>query len=134
MIGGQRALIFIEINLPFGGAAMVAVFFFFKNPDRDFTHISFRQKAREMDPEGASLLICAVVCLLLALQWGGIEKEWRDSTVWGCLLGFVLIISLFIFLELRKGVHATIPTHILKQRSITAAALTLCFMSMGLFT
>jgi hypothetical protein len=87
-----------------------------------------------MDLVGAGFLITAIVCLLLALQWGGLQYPWSDSKVWGCFLGFVLLISVFIVIQLRLGDRATIPARILKQRTILAVALTLTFMSMGLFT
>jgi MFS family permease len=59
------------INLPFGGLTIVTVAGFFKSPKRDFSHITFKQKIKEMDLIGATFLIGAIVCLLLALQWGG---------------------------------------------------------------
>jgi hypothetical protein len=120
--------------LPFGAVAIFTVFFFFKNPDRKFTNISLRQKIKEMDLLGASFLISAIVCLLLALQWGGIQYPWKASRVWGCFLGFGFLIIIFITIQLRLGERATIPPRILKQRTIAATALTLAFMSMGLFT
>ena len=84
------------INLPFGGVALLTVFFFFKSPERRHTDMTLRQKIGQIDLVGAALLICAVVCLLLALQWGGIKYPWHDSRVWGCLLGFGLILAVFI--------------------------------------
>jgi hypothetical protein len=87
-----------------------------------------------MDPVGAMFLIGAIVCLLLALQWGGLQHPWSNSKVWGCFLGFGFLISIFIVLQLRLGDSATIPVRVLKQRTIAACALTLFFLSMGLFT
>jgi hypothetical protein len=37
------------------------------------------------------------------LQWGGTTFAWSDSGVWGCLLGFGLMISAFIILQIRLG-------------------------------
>jgi hypothetical protein len=92
------------------------------------------QKIKELDILGAMFLIGAIVCLLLALQWGGIQKPWHSSEVWGCFIGFGLLIIIFIIIQLRLGDRATIPPRVLKQRTIGATALTLAFMSMGLFT
>lgn len=80
------------INLPFGGLTIVTVAGFFKSPKRDFSHISFKAKIKEMDLVGALFLIGAIVCLLLALQWGGVKYPWHDSKVWGNLLGFGLYV------------------------------------------
>lgn len=59
------------INLPFGGVAMAAVFFFLKVPDRDTSRLPWTQKLSQLDAPGTALLVPGVVCLLLALQWGG---------------------------------------------------------------
>ena len=118
--------------MPFGGCAIAVVLFFFKDPKRDFTDLTFRQKLKELDLPGAFFLISAIVCLLLALQWGGITYAWSDSKVWGCFIGFVLLLAIFIVIQFQKGDHATIPPRILGQRSIMAAMLTLLFLSMGI--
>ncbi|KAL8787632.1 MAG: hypothetical protein Q9195_007678 [Heterodermia aff. obscurata] len=91
------------INLPFGAVALFTVFFFFKNPERPHTGMTFRQKMHQIDLGGAFLLICGIVCLLLALQWGGTTYPWHNSKVWGCILGFGLIIGCFIALQFKLG-------------------------------
>jgi hypothetical protein len=91
------------INLPFGGVALAVVLFFFKNPERKHVDLTLKQKIANMDLLGAFFLICGIVCLLLALQWGGTTYPWSDSKVWGCLVGFALIISIFIGLQFYLG-------------------------------
>lgn len=94
-----------------------------------------REKIKRIDLLGAFLLICAIVCLLLALQWGGTTYPWSDSKVWGCLLGFGLIISVFIGLQIHLGEKATIPPRILvKQRTILSCACFSVFLAMALYT
>ena len=100
-----------RINLPVGGAALLTVFFFFKNPARKHSNLTLKEKLQEMDLPGAFVLICAIVCVLLALQWGGTTYPWHDSKVWGCLLGFGLLISLFIYLQFRGG-DRSVPLHL----------------------
>lgn len=82
---------------------MLTVFFFFKNPARKHGNMTFREKIQQVDLLGAFFLICAIVCLLLALQWGGSLYPWHDSRVWGCLLGFGLLICIFIALQFHLG-------------------------------
>ena len=53
----------------------------------------------KLDPLGICLLLAAFICLLLALDLGGITYPWSDSRVWGCLLGFGLLISAFTWLQ-----------------------------------
>lgn len=121
------------INLPFGGIALLTVFFFFKNPERAHTGMTFKEKIKQIDLGGAFLLICGIVSLLLALQWGGTTYPWHNSKVWGCILGFGLIIACFIALQFKLGARATIPPHILTQRTIAASATFTTFLAMGLY-
>jgi len=122
------------INLPFGGVAIAAVAFFFKRPTRKDSTLTTRQKILEIDLVGAFFLICAIVCLLLALQWGGSKYPWNDSKVWGCIIGFGLLIAIFIAQQFRRGDRATIPPRILGQRTVLFSSLYSCFLSMGLYT
>lgn len=62
--------------------------------------LAFRQKIARIDIVGAFLLITAFTCLLLAMQWGGTTYAWTDSRVWGCLLGFALIIGAFVAVQI----------------------------------
>jgi hypothetical protein len=112
-----------RINLPLGGCAITTVFFFFNNPERKHSKLTTRQKIAQIDLLGAFFLICAICCLLLALQWGGSVYPWHDSRVWGCLLGFGLIISIFIP-----------PRILLKQRTAGACAIFSMVLAMGLYT
>jgi MFS family permease len=59
------------INLPIGGVAMVITALTLKVPDRAETKLPTREKLAGLDAVGTTVLIPGVVCLLLALQWGG---------------------------------------------------------------
>ncbi|MCJ1392052.1 hypothetical protein MMC18_004919 [Xylographa bjoerkii] len=102
------------INLPIGGIAVATVFIFFKNPQREQSNLTFRQKIDQMDLVGAFFLICAIVCLLLALQWGGSTYAWSNS-------------------KFKRGDRATIPPRIMTQRTVAAGTSFLAFLSMGLY-
>ncbi|KAF2460858.1 DNA repair protein RAD50 [Lineolata rhizophorae] len=122
------------INLPFGGVAMATVFFFFQNPKRH-ANITARQKFEQVDIIGAFFLISAIVCLLLALQWGGSTYPWSNPKVWGCLLAFGLIIIVFFLSQWRFQERATIPPRILlHQRTVLSSALVSLFLAMGTYT
>ena len=122
------------INLPFGAISIAAVAIFFKPPKRRDNNLTLKQKILEIDLLGAAFLICSIICLLLALQWGGTTYPWRNSKVWGCLLGFGLLIIIFIALQFRRGDRGTIPPRIFGQRTVLFACLYSSFLSMGLYT
>ena len=68
----------------------------YKPPDSGLGQMRLKEKVARLDFIGAAFLIGSVVCLLLALHWGGAVLPWSDSKVWGCLLGFVLLLAIFI--------------------------------------
>lgn len=59
------------LNLPLGGVVMVFIFFLLQVPDRPNTKIPFKDKLRQLNALGLLALLPGVVCLCLALQWGG---------------------------------------------------------------
>jgi MFS family permease len=59
------------INLPVGAITMVVTALFLKVPDRDTTKLPLKEKILKLDLLGTAVLVPGVVCLLLALQWGG---------------------------------------------------------------
>ncbi|KAF1953297.1 MFS transporter [Byssothecium circinans] len=121
------------INLPFGAISFAVVFIFFSNPERQYSHMSVKDRIKEIDLLGALFLICAIVSLLLALQWGGQTYPWKNSKVWGTLLGFGLIISVFIGLQVRQKDRATIPVRVFKQRTILVSCVFTALLAMALY-
>lgn len=59
------------INLPFGGVAIALLIFLLDIPEREETKRSLRSKLAQLDAIGTTVFLPGVVCLLLALQWGG---------------------------------------------------------------
>lgn len=97
--------------------------------------MTFRDKLKQIDFVGAFFLITAIVCLLLALQWGGVTYPWRSSKIWGLLIGFVLLILLFIGQQYRRQDIATLPPRIiLRQRTVFASAWFSTFLAMAMYT
>jgi hypothetical protein len=82
--------------LAFGAIAATLLILTYKSPRMELESLAFKEKMRRLDFIGATLLIGCIVCLLLALQWGGSMYPWSDSKVWGCLLGFGLLLVAFV--------------------------------------
>ncbi|ETI26458.1 hypothetical protein G647_03235 [Cladophialophora carrionii CBS 160.54] len=115
------------INLPLGGLSVFVILFALRpkhnsKNSRTLT-LTFKQKVAYVDILGTSILIPSIVCLLLALQWGGTAYWWSNFRI---PLLFVLSFTLgivFIFVQFRQpGPNATLPPHILKQRTMAAAS------------
>jgi MFS family permease len=122
------------INLPFGGVSLLVVYFFFKNPERQYSHMPIKARIKEIDLIGAVFLICAIVSLLLALQWGGQTYPWKNSKVWGTLLGFCLIIAVFIVIQIYQRDRATIPVRVFRQQTVLVSCVFSALLSMALYT
>ncbi|OJK01893.1 hypothetical protein ASPACDRAFT_58301 [Aspergillus aculeatus ATCC 16872] len=106
------------VNLPIGGAAMVFIALCLKVPKQDTTRVSWTEKLRQLDFLGTTLLVSGVVCLILALQWGGQTYSWSNGRVVACLvLAGVLLLS-FIAAQIFLPKTATLPVRIFSQRSI----------------
>ena len=75
----------------------------------------------------------AIVCLTIALEWGGTQYAWNSSTIIGLFVGFGLMIIIFVGLQFYRGDKATLPPSIVKQRSVASAALFMFFMGASMF-
>lgn len=122
------------INVPIGGVVLALIFFIFHPPktpqDAEFSSMTLSQKLIKLDPLGCVFIISAVVCILLAFQWGGQSLPWNSATVVGLLVGFVLILGLFALSQWKQGSDATLPAWLFKQRSLLAGGLFSFFFSM----
>lgn len=79
---------------------------------------SWHEKVLQLNPLSVLLITAAVVCYLLAMQWAGQSKPWNDAKVIGTLVGFVLIVGLFVVAELYMGDRALIQPRLLKHRTV----------------
>ncbi|RYP10803.1 hypothetical protein DL764_000425 [Monosporascus ibericus] len=106
------------VNLPFGAVGLVVVWFILRNPPPAAkAGLSWIQKIRQLDIPGATVLLGAITCLNLALQWGGIVYPWSNANVFGCLIGFGLLLIAFLYLQTRGKESSTIPLHIFRNRT-----------------
>lgn len=68
------------INLPLGAITIVGIAFLFSSPERkNEKSIGFNARVKQFDPLGTAVFIPAIVCLLLALQWGGSKYKWGNG-------------------------------------------------------
>ena len=76
-----------------------------------------------LDLLGLATLTPSIVCLLLALQWGGTEYAWGDGRIIALLLLFAVLSLAFLGNEIWQGDKAMLPARILTQRSVISAVL-----------
>lgn len=122
------------INLPIGGVAAAIIFLIFKVPKAvKPVEASMKEKILQMDPLGTFVIMAAVVCYLLALQWGGVSKAWSDSTVVGTLVGFILFTVIFCINEWYIGDRALLQARILRKRAVLVSIFYVSFIAASFF-
>ncbi|GAB1315837.1 Efflux pump roqT [Madurella fahalii] len=122
------------INLPIGGAAMAAILLFLHiEQDNNPAGESWLTRVLKLDLPGTAMLVPSIVCLLLALQWGGTEYAWNSSVVIGLFVGFVAMMAIFIGIQLWKGDAGTLPPRLFKNRNVVCAMVFGLFFGAGFF-
>ena len=108
------------INLPIAGVVLAILYFTLSMPHKTGGQTTLRQKFFRLDPLGTLFLMPSVVCLLLALQWGGSTYAWENARIITLLVLFVILFGAFIVVQIWRGEDATVPPRIATQRSIAA--------------
>ena len=123
------------INLPVGGISMAILFFTFQAPAAAKpAPASWREKLLQMDPAGTFVIMAAIICYILALQWGGTTKAWSDSEDIGTLVGFALLTLVFCGVEWYMGDRALLQGSLIGNRAIMVNCLYIFFFGGGFFT
>ncbi|KAK1060809.1 hypothetical protein LTR74_011618 [Friedmanniomyces endolithicus] len=118
------------INLPIGGIALAIIAFILKPTPPQQGGLTILQQIGKLDLLGELCLLPSIVCLLLALQWGGSTYRWSDPVIIALFVVFALLALAFILVQILMPKTATIPASVLKSRSMLAGMwLTFCIAS-----
>jgi MFS family permease len=110
------------INLPFGAVVFVLLVLFLHIPPEMLQHDSttLREKLARMDPIGTFFFLPCIICLLLALQWGGVSYSWSNARIIVLLILAGVLFIAFVVVQNWIGDTATVPGRIFFNRSIIA--------------
>ncbi|KAI1811941.1 MFS general substrate transporter [Poronia punctata] len=112
------------INLPIGGFAALIFFFFVHPPKRESDkNWTVAETLKNLDLIGLFFLTPAVVCLLLALMWGGVTYPWNNGRIIALFVLFVLLFAAFIGVQIWQDDRAMLPRRVLTQRSVIFASI-----------
>ncbi|ELR02715.1 hypothetical protein VC83_08414 [Pseudogymnoascus destructans] len=112
------------INLPIGAVTTVGLLAFLKLKKKaKRKEKSFWITFKHLDPLGTAIFVPAIICLLLALQWGGVIYEWGNGRIIALFVLFGLTIIVFIALQIYLKDDATVPARIASQRTIASSVL-----------
>jgi hypothetical protein len=122
-------------SLPIGAIAITVIILVLKiHRDNNPDHLTLRERVLKLDLIGASIIVPTVVCLLLALQWGGTTYPWSNSRIIGLFVGFALLTTIFVATQIRLGDGATVPPRLFKNRNVALALAFACFFGSGFFS
>jgi EmrB/QacA subfamily drug resistance transporter len=113
------------VNIPLG-VLIVALFIFF------FPHLRPDQMNHKIDYLGITTLILAVVPMLLALTWGGVEYPWNSVQIISMFAFSAVMIPLFIVLESRAE-EPIIPMWLFKNRIVAVSVFIIFITGFGMF-
>lgn len=71
-----------------------------------------------MDLEGTFLFLPSILCLLLAVQWGGVRYPWSSAGIIVLFAVFVVTIIGFILVQKYKSESASIPPRMFMNRNV----------------
>ncbi|CAD6439775.1 c662d074-d5a0-45db-a8c8-0f2c53d46d6c [Sclerotinia trifoliorum] len=123
------------INLPIGAVAIAVIAVYLKihrvnNPE----NLSILARIKKLDLIGTAILIPGVICLLLALQWGGTTYPWSSARIIGLLIGSILLFILFITSQIILGDKGILPPRFFKDRNTILAYVFAFLFGAGFFS
>ncbi|EFQ34409.1 major facilitator superfamily transporter [Colletotrichum graminicola] len=122
------------VNLPVGGMAMLFIVCLLTiDQKNNALGESVFRRIMQLDLIGTAIFIPAIICLILALQWGGSVYAWRSATIIGLLVGSVLMAAIFVVIQLWQGDSGTLPPKLFKNRNVLCSFLFGVFFSAGFF-
>ncbi|KAK6508881.1 hypothetical protein TWF481_003648 [Arthrobotrys musiformis] len=111
------------INLPFGAVTALFIVFFYTDIRKvKESNLTWKGRLEQFDIHGTIVFMPAIICLLLALQWGGSKYPWGNGRIIALLVLAGVLLSIFIGIQIWKQDKATVPPRILKQRSVAGSA------------
>ncbi|KAF2663297.1 MFS general substrate transporter [Microthyrium microscopicum] len=111
------------LNLPVGAVTIITTVLILHLPNQklDAQATGWVAKLKQLDPLGNLVFFPGIICLLLALQWGGTQYSWKNARIVVLLILCGLLCITFVGIQIWKQENATVPPRIVKQRSIAAA-------------
>jgi EmrB/QacA subfamily drug resistance transporter len=122
------------INLPIGAVVISILVFILHLPPQPRKPTTTWQKINQLDPLGTLCLLPGVICLLLALQWGGTTYAWKSGRIIALFVIFGILMIAFIAIQIWKQENATVPPHIFMQRTIFAGFFYTIFIAGAMMT
>ncbi|KAI4713719.1 hypothetical protein J4E89_001166 [Alternaria sp. Ai002NY15] len=120
------------INLPIGALTFACIFFFLDLPSTPKEKLSILAQLKRLDPIGLLFFVPSMVCLILALQWGGTTDLWSAPKIIGLLVTFAVTFIAFLVVEFTMPDTAMAPPRVILNRSMGGAMLFIFLLAGGM--
>ena len=111
------------VNVPIGGVVALVILGILRLPALvKPIEAPLVSKLGQLDFVGVGLTMAAMVCFILALQYGGVTHPWSSSVVIGLLVGFAAIVVTLVLWEMHRGERAMLVPRLLSNRTLWAGA------------
>ncbi|KAB5571953.1 major facilitator superfamily domain-containing protein [Coniochaeta sp. 2T2.1] len=117
------------INLPIGAVTIAIMIMLWNPPPVKHEPVPALTHLKRLDPIGMAFFLPAIVCLLLALQWGGSTYAWHDRRIIALFVVFAVLTAAYTAVQILKPDTATIPPKIITQRSVFFATMFTFFIA-----
>ncbi|GES63161.1 MFS toxin efflux pump [Aspergillus terreus] len=121
------------INLPVGAVTCAFIVLFFKAPKSVKDKSGFKDQLGQLDLPGTAVFVPAIICILLALQWGGTKYAWSNARIIALFVLFGVLIIGFVLIQIWRQEKATVPPRVIKHRNAWAGAFFQTFMAAAFF-
>ncbi|KAI1634975.1 major facilitator superfamily domain-containing protein [Biscogniauxia mediterranea] len=111
------------VNLPIGAVAAACLILILRTPKREKVPATIWQQIIRLDPLGTLFFVPSIVCLLIALQWGGSTYSWDSWRILLLLVLFGVLFLAFAAVQVFLPTNATVPVRVIGHRSILAGAI-----------
>lgn len=89
---------------------------------------------KNLDPTGIFFFVPSIICLILALQWGGSTSSWSAPKIIGLFVTFAVLLVIFVVVEVLMPETAMIPTRVVLNRSVAGSMVFMFLMSGALMS
>ncbi|KAH8693742.1 efflux pump antibiotic resistance protein [Talaromyces proteolyticus] len=113
------------INAPISAATVLLTLYCFSDTPKpsNVARMVLKEKIAQLDLVSNLLLIPALTSLFLAFSWAGTKYPWDSGPVVGPLVAFAVLITAFVYNQIRRGDAAALPLRIMKHRSVIAGCI-----------
>jgi len=113
------------INVPLG--VIITILFIVY-----FPHLRPDKLKHQIDYPGVLALIMAVVPMMLALSWAGVEYPWISMQIIGMFAFSAVMVGIFLFIESRSK-EPIIPLSLFRNQIVSISLLVIFFTAFGMF-